>query len=343
MAAMSDHRVVAAVSTRADVAIVSRKAQTLARQLGFDQTAVDEIGLVVTELGTNLVKHAGGGTLVLEHVPTEAVELLEIRTEDDGPGIADPEWALIDGSSTCASLGLGLGTVNRLVDHLEITSPVTPAGGTRVVCRRSNRTRARPRVSPLDVGVATRPRFGESDNGDAFIVVHSDHEALVGVIDGLGHGRPAHIAAETARHYVEARSQLSFEDLFRGVDRACRATRGVVMALARIQFDASALLFASVGNIEARVLSAANHVQLIARRGVLGMNALQPRVTRLSWDAQSVLVLHSDGLTTHWQWESLSAALGEPSSVIARQLLRSLARPQDDATVLVAKWRDRRV
>ena len=51
--------------------------------------------------------------------------------------------------------------------------------------------------------MATRPRGFGQVNGDAFVVYQWAESALVGVIDGLGHGQFAHRAAETARRYVE--------------------------------------------------------------------------------------------------------------------------------------------
>ncbi len=61
----------------------------------------------------------------------------------------------------------------------------------------------------------------------------------------------------TARQYVESHYDLPLPAIFRGVGRACRATRGVVMALARFDWDQGRLSFASVGNIEVRVLTTA--------------------------------------------------------------------------------------
>ena len=86
--------------------------------------------------------------------------------------------------------------------------------------------------------------------------------ALVGVIDGLGHGQFAHRAAQTARQYVENHFDLPLDQIFRGVGRACRATRGVVMALARFDWGQGRLAFASVGNIAVRVFPRGESVSL---------------------------------------------------------------------------------
>ena len=111
----------------------------------------------MTELATNLIKHAQGGTLTLTPLADGGRVGLEIESHDNGPGIADVEQALGDRFSTAGTRGTGLGAVNRLMDELDITS--RRGRGTRIVCRkwlREHRPSLRP--CPLAFGVATRPR-----------------------------------------------------------------------------------------------------------------------------------------------------------------------------------------
>ncbi|MCL4367924.1 MAG: ATP-binding protein/SpoIIE family protein phosphatase [Actinobacteria bacterium] len=323
------------VAHSADFNRARQLAGSLATDLGFKEKAVEEIILVVSELATNLVKHAGGGTLTL--TPLSAPAGIEIESLDSGPGIPDARRATADGFSTAGSLGYGLGTVNRLMDDLEITA--LPDGrGTRVVCRRGVRRNS---VSvtpfPLSFGVATRPYPGLAVNGDAFVIRRWGNAALVGIIDGLGHGQAAHLAAETARQYVETHFDQPLDALFRGTARACGSTRGVVMALARFDCASWKLAFASVGNVEARVFGGRQAMSFMVRRGVIGLNAPSPVVTEHPWQPSNVMVLHSDGLKTHWRWEDFPNLEGRPADIIARDLLRALARDEDDATVMVVQ------
>ena len=134
-------------------------------------------------------------------------------------------------------------------------------------------------------------------------LVNGPRARLVGVIDGLGHGQFAHRAAQTARQYVENHFDLPLDQIFRGVGRACRATRGVVMALARFDWGQGRLAFASVGNIAVRVFPRAEPFHFVIRRGVIGLNAPSAVVTEHPWSPDQVLVLHSDGVATHWGWK----------------------------------------
>ncbi len=318
------------------VGAARRAAKALAESIGFDPAACEEIALAMTELATNLIKHAQGGKLTLTpHVDGGRVAL-EIESRDSGPGIADVEQALADRFSTAGTRGTGLGAVNRLMDELDITSE--HGRGTRIACRkwvRQHPSSIRP--CPLAFGVATRPRQPGADNGDAFVVKQWAEIALVGVIDGLGHGQFAHRAAQAARQYVESHFDLPLDQIFRGVGRACRATRGVVMALARFDWGQGRLAFASVGNIEVRVFPGSELFSFSIRRGVIGLNAPNAMVTEHPWPPGHVLVLHSDGLRTHWNWKDFPGLSEQPAQALAQEFLRLLAKEEDDATVIVVR------
>lgn len=324
-----------------DVLAARNVARTLAAAIGFDETAREEVALAVSELASNLLKHAGGGQLTLTPLAQGGRAGIQIETVDSGGGIADVDQALADGFSTAGSLGYGLGTVNRLMDELDITSYQGPGSGTGIVCRRWLREQPGSATAcPLAFGAATRPHPHMAENGDAFVIKQWAESALVGVVDGLGHGQFACRAAQAARQYVETHYDQPLEVIFRGVERACRATRGVVMALTRFDWGRSRLLFASVGNVEARAWGNSEPMNFIVRRGIIGSNAPLPVVTEYCWDSRGVVVLHSDGVRTHWRWADFPDLATASATVVAQQLLRALAKDDDDATVVVVKQRD---
>ena len=67
-----------------------RRTSWLAEKLGFDENAQGKAALVVTEAATNLLKHAGGGELIVQGVDDEHQgECLEIFALDSGRGMSD--------------------------------------------------------------------------------------------------------------------------------------------------------------------------------------------------------------------------------------------------------------
>jgi anti-sigma regulatory factor (Ser/Thr protein kinase) len=323
------------IAGQADFASAQQCVRQMAVGLGFAQNACEEIALVVAELVSNTIRHAGKGTLRLTPLHRGGREGLEVRAEDEGPGIADVEQCFADGYSTAGSLGYGLGTVNRLMDEVDLRS--APGKGTSVVCRRWVPAKADAAGSRRwEVGVISRPRRLAAENGDAFVVNQRDDELLVGVIDGLGHGPLAQAAAMAAQRYVESHSSMAMERLFQGAGRALRGTRGAVMALARFAGE-KRMTFASVGNIETRVVGSKERIALLVKRGILGSSEPHVHVQELAWEPEWALVMHSDGVRTRWQWEDFEGLEHEPARLIAAQLSRLLATDNDDATVLVVK------
>jgi anti-sigma regulatory factor (Ser/Thr protein kinase) len=319
-----------------DAAATQRAAQDMALALAFDAQSSAEIALVARELATNLLAHAGGGEIVLTPIENETRRGLRIESRDRGPGIADVERAMTDGFSTSGSLGYGLGTVNRLMDQVRIASQ--PGRQTSIVCERW--IRDEPPLDPtcvLDVGVASRPHPGMTVNGDAFVVKTWRDQVLTALIDGLGHGQHAHRAAEKARQYIESHFDQPLAEIFRGVGHSCRGTRGVVMALARFDCTRRRLTFASIGNIETRPDGPAAHLKLMVRRGIVGVKSPDLRVVDEDWPRGSRLVLHTDGIGTHWDWKDFAPFSGLPARALARELLVRLAKDHDDATVLVVR------
>lgn len=104
----------------------------MALTLGFDPTAAEEIALAVSELATNVLRHAHDGVVTIAPVARPRVGL-RVESRDAGPGIADLHLALEDGFSTTGSLGGGLGAARRLMDDFEIASGPS---GTRIVAHK---------------------------------------------------------------------------------------------------------------------------------------------------------------------------------------------------------------
>ena len=325
------------VASEADAAKAAAKARAFAAAIGFGQNECEEIALAVSELAGNLVKHAGEGELRLESLISADRAGIQIISQDRGPGIRNAEHALEDGYSTAGSLGNGLGAVNRLMDVLEFFP--LPDSGVRIVCQRWTRPPTGSRGDHrLEFGAASRSYRNFRENGDAIALQQWEAHALAAVIDGLGHGQFAQKASQSARDYVLRHFDQPLDALFRGVGRACRATRGVVMALARFDLEHDEVKIASVGNINVHLTGGPRPPKIVVRRGVLGMSGSPaPVLTSHPWTQASLLIMHSDGVETHWHDTEIEGMAEAGTGGIARYLLQHYGRPDDDATVVVAR------
>jgi serine/threonine-protein kinase RsbT len=124
------------IRSSADVHRARREVRRLGLLAGLNPIAAEEAVLIAAELGTNLVRYARDGRLLVSVIETEEGRALQIESRDEGPGISDIDQALEEGFSTSGSLGRGLGSVRRLADSFEIESS---SAGTRITVRKWQR------------------------------------------------------------------------------------------------------------------------------------------------------------------------------------------------------------
>src|SRR5262249_14792104 len=136
-----------AISEASQVAEARREAATIAQHLGFSPADAGRAALVATELATNLIKHGGGGEMLVGSFEDGEGSRVEILALDQGRGMADVEACLEDGYSSAGTQGHGLGAVIRQSQFVDIASwpGVGTAGRARVRAGRPNPARRPPR------------------------------------------------------------------------------------------------------------------------------------------------------------------------------------------------------
>lgn len=340
------------------VGAARRAVHRFAAPLGFNEQVLAELDIVVQEIGTNAVRYATAGGWLHWTSPLGAAAGLELFYCDQGPGIHNLDRALRDGVSTSGSLGGGFGALGRLLDEFDIYSTVR--GTTSRLARQRRTTHGtallgRKWVAPVPltpparsredatkrmaqtIGVWSRPRPGEDVNGDAYFIKAHASSTLFAVIDGLGHGRGAHEAAEVALDSLNEWAGEPLEETLHAVHDALRATRGAVIGLIALDREAEAFYYAGVGNVEARVLGSPEPVRPIPSNGTLGARLSAVRVWPHRWTAGMTIVMTSDGLSATWDINSYPGLLAKSPQLVAGILLRDFGRDRDDATVLVIK------
>jgi anti-sigma regulatory factor (Ser/Thr protein kinase) len=320
------------INDTTQIAAARRSAIELARELGFDEEDVGRAALVTTEAASNVLKHAGSGEVLLSmrHMPCAGLEVIAI---DRGEGFHAPT-ASRDGYSTSGTLGQGLGAMQRMSNELQLYSQ--PSRGSIVramVCPADSH-----RDETFEYGAIALPYPGESICGDAWMCRVQDSQALVIVADGLGHGGLAHLASSMAVDEPPAMPQGPKQVLERA-HAAMRSTRGAAMAVVQIDLGTMQLRHGGVGNIGAQLAAHDGAKHLVSMAGIVGHNVRTLREFAQPFDAGSVLVMHSDGLGTHWSLHDDPTLRSQHPSVIAAALYRDHTRGRDDVTVFVARFR----
>ena len=300
-----------------------RAAQALAN-FEFDAQTAGRVAIVATELANNLMRHAGGGEILIQTLGTEGATALEVMAIDRGPGMHDVTRCMADGYSTIGTPGTGLGAVRRLADEFDIYS--MPGEGTVVMARFGTELAVR-------FGAICVPMPGEVDCGDAWHLVSHDGRTAIIVVDGLGHGT---FAADAARAGIGAFTASPWEQpqqLMLLAGAAMTSTRGGAAACALLQ--SQRVSYSGIGNISGALISRDKSQGLVSHAGTLGMQLRRAQQFEHERPAGTLLVMHSDGVSARWSYKDRPDLFAHHPAIIAAVIYRDHGRERDDATVVV--------
>ncbi len=178
-----------------------------------------------------------------------------------------------------------------------------------------------------------------TDSGDLHVVAPFEGGALIGLVDGLGHGPEAAAAARAAVLALEAHAGESVLALIARCDDALRKRRGAVVSIASFHVRDASLTWIGVGNVDGVLLRARRRRErpdegLLVRGGVVGYQLPPLRATALPVEPGDLLVLNTDGVRPGFT-EGL--AREDPPQEIAESILARHATGLDDAHVVVAR------
>ena len=308
-----------------------REAQRLCTDVSADLTFAGRVALIVTELARNLALHGNGGHLVLRKLGVESAAGMEVLAIDRGAGMRNVADCLRDGFSTAGTPGTGLGAVRRVSDFFDL---ITAEGRGTVICSRIFSDRDRP-MRRWETGAINVAIKGETVSGDSWAMRETADVFRVMLADGLGHG---HYAAEASQEAVAVflkHSERSPSEVLKFMDAALGKTRGAAAAVVEVHPAKSCVTVAGAGNISVRILDEDGKSRQVASlNGTVGTQLPKVQEFTAPWNQHSLLIMHSDGLTGHWDAAAYPGLLQRHPATISGVLYRDYARGRDDATVL---------
>ncbi|HVG23603.1 MAG TPA: ATP-binding protein [Thermoanaerobaculia bacterium] len=325
------------VTEPSEVAHARRVVTECAEAQELGETSTGRAALVTMELATNLVKHGDGGTILIG-TDESRPNTITITAFDKGRGIANVQAAVRDGYSTAGSSGTGLGAVYRA--SLAVDLYTFEGKGTVVHCVVGNDTPAQTPVGPrtrLAIAGIALPKAGETENGDAWSAALTDDAVTIGLADGLGHGPVAATASAAAARVFASGGEQALERLLQDTHGALRGTRGAAVGIARIHMSAERCDFIGIGNIAATIVSDDRARKTVSLPGIVGHEMRKLQTFAYAWNASSVVVLQSDGVSASWSADSYPGLMQREPALIAAVLYRDHCRGTDDATIVVAK------
>ena len=258
---------------------------------------------------------------------------VELIVADAGPGLIDVVASARDGESTTGTLGIGLGAAMRIASWFDSHSVV--GRGTVIVA-----TFWRDEVPPGKPGVATitRPMSGETVCGDAVAYRVEGATTTVLLADGLGHGEMAARASQEAvRAFGDVTLSIGPAGILQQLNDAIRATRGAAAAVVQLDGSAETLAFAGAGNVAAWIDDGTQRRSLVSVSGIIGNLSRAIREVTLPLTSDSLVLLHSDGLSSKWNLDAYPGVRRHEPDVIAATLMRDAGVHRDDASIAVAR------
>lgn len=324
------------IGESSEIASARRAGNELARTLGFDEVRTGQVAIVITEAGTNIVKHALRGEILLRAVTADDRRGIEILAIDRGPGMANVPQVMEDGHSTAGSYGVGLGAIGRLTQEFDIYS--VPGQGTVMMMVLWD-DGIGPRTSDWQLGAVCLPMAGEDACGDAFQIGEGKEHILLCAADGLGHGPDAAAASDPAVALATSCADMGAAQVTEKAHDALRGTRGAAMGVASIDPARGVLEFVGVGNLAGCIFHDDARRHLMSHNGIVGSNMRKVQAFAHEWGAGATLIIHSDGIATRWDINAYQGLMFRHPALIAAVLYRDFARQRDDAMVVVLRQR----
>lgn len=316
---------------------VRQAARAVACSLGMDPALRERTAIVATELVTNVVKHGGGGEVVVQSYADAQGSGVEVLALDKGPGIADISRAMVDGYSTAGSAGSGLGAIKRLSTLLEIYS--RRGLGTAALARIASEP-VKPTAAGFLACCLARPMHRGEPCGDAGAWVGEDGAASVCLVDGLGHGSEAAKAADRAIQIFRSHGNSAADAAVAAIHAGLRATRGAALAVARMDIASGRVWLSGLGNITGALIDAGSTHKMATGNGIAGHSTgTTIRCVEYSFNSAPLLLLHSDGLVSRWNLGKYPGLSEAHPALVAGVLMRDFPRGRDDASAIALRWR----
>jgi len=177
----------------------------------------------------------------------------------------------------------------------------------------------------------------ETESGDLHVVAVFPGGALVALMDGLGHGPEAAVAANAAALVLETHPGDPVTVLVERCHAALRKTRGTVMSLASFCVAQASMTWLGIGNVDGVVVrSDGRRTEGIANRGgVVGYKVPSLRANTLDISPGDTLIMATDGISSGF---TANLSVDEDPQLLADLLLARFAKGSDDAHVVVARY-----
>nr|QNO44173.1 hypothetical protein NLDJDEJO_00005 [Methanosarcinales archaeon ANME-2c ERB4]QNO44861.1 hypothetical protein FNLBKCNM_00005 [Methanosarcinales archaeon ANME-2c ERB4]QNO46570.1 hypothetical protein NKHCAGDB_00003 [Methanosarcinales archaeon ANME-2c ERB4] len=173
--------------------------------------------------------------------------------------------------------------------------------------------------------------------GDEYGYWEEGTKTILSIVDGLGHGKDAEIAAKAAVNYIARHLSESLQEIFTGCDSELRGTRGAAMGITVIDAEKDKLTYAGIGNTRVIVVNSKTF-RLDSDYGIIGGGFKKLTPETLAIGKEALVVMFTDGveeLVDLSRYDLISGDVHE----LAEKIITDWRIERDDAAVMVYRRR----
>ncbi|MDB5112712.1 MAG: Stage sporulation family protein [Mucilaginibacter sp.] len=325
-------------SDRSYFSLIKKDIHNLAKNAGFSDKKLADLDIIVSEITSNLHKHARNGEILVGLFKEKENLYIELIGIDNGPGMQEPFKMIKDGFSSANTMGIGLGSIQRLSTQFDLYS--MKGWGTIILTRIYNKTvepglLSTPKVTIRKL-VVTMPGQIKCGDGTSSTVTPQHFKLLVA--DGLGHGEEANFAVIEAVKAFKQCTDHSPSEILKYIHEAIRKTRGIVGSIVVFDFESNIWKMAGVGNISTRMSNFLQIKNQMSYNGTVGHNILSGMSDQeVKLEDYNQVTSCSDGINPRWDTSKFTGISRCDLSIQAAAIYKDFAGKTDDMAVVIAK------
>lgn len=188
----------------------------------------------------------------------------------------------------------------------------------------------------LEISTKMQAKGGGDFCGDQIGVWDVGDLTILCLVDGLGSGEPAEIAARAALDFVGRNLDLSLKEIVSSCNRAIRHTRGVAIALSAIDRATGHMNYAAVGNIHGMLLGDERRL-LVANSGVVGDTYKSLLLENIQISPGKLIMLYSDGIKQLVDMKRYGDLKRVDLTDLATRIMGEWRIEMDDAAIILCR------
>jgi anti-sigma regulatory factor (Ser/Thr protein kinase) len=325
------------VADRSYFAIIKKEVHTLTFNAGFSAKKTGEIDIIVAELVSNLVKHGGGGQLMVKLQEVNGNTFLELIGIDAGKGMTDVGRMMVDGVSTQNTLGQGMGAMKRMSDMFQVYS-VRDWGTITVIRVYKDEPVYFDPVALNQIRSVIIPKTGERACGDGFFQKTTGNCISLFLGDGLGHGPEAQKAVMQAGEVFMTCQEKEPTLIIRHINALVKKTRGLVGTVVSLDLNERTWRICGIGNIQTRIYDGRELKGYMAYNGIIGLNVPNTlKSHEMPFENGQLLIMCSDGIKSRWDISRYPTIMRYDLTMLCATIIKDFSRNTDDTAVVACK------